>query len=201
MLYKEEVIKLTVAVYQVTGNFPENEPLRAQIRQKANIILADFVCLAVGQGRKNRISAEIEALGAYFSIAEKQNWVDEKNFLVLRREYDKISDFIVSLPEKQEQAEKRETKIGEEEKISEPQLSADKKSKDGANRISANPFIRQKHILELLKTKDQVLLSEIKSLFSSLSSRTLRRDLSALVNRGAIDRIRQGREDVSYALK
>ncbi len=200
MFYKEDAIRLTVAAYQVTGNFPENEPLRAQIRQKANNILADFICLGVNSGNKKSINRDIEVLFAYFSVAEKQNWVDSKNFLVLKREYDKIIDFTRSLPEHSVKIEEKEKKITE--KISNPRQVVDKKQEDRVvNRVSSNPFTRQKQLLGLLKTKNQLSLSEIKGIFSSLSSRTLRRDLCVLVNKGAVDRIREGREDVLYVLK
>ena len=43
MVSQEDIIKLTNAVYQVTGAFPENEPLQEQIRRKANDILAGLV--------------------------------------------------------------------------------------------------------------------------------------------------------------
>lgn len=201
MFCKEDAIRLTVAVYQVTGNFPENEPLQAQIRQKANNILADFICSGINPGNKKNISKGIEVLFAYLSIAEKQNWVNSKNFLVLRREYGKIMDFIRSLPENPVKAVKKEAEILG--KISFPSVAVDKKPEENrtVNRASSNPFVRQKQVLELLKAKNQLSLSEIKSMFASLSSRTLRRDLSALINKGAIDRIREGRDDVLYVLK
>ncbi|MBU3964580.1 DeoR family transcriptional regulator [Patescibacteria group bacterium] len=208
MFYKEDTIRLTVAVYQVTGIFPENEPLIAQIRQKANNVLADFICLRMNPGNKKNISKGIEVLFAYFSIAEKQNWIDSKNFLVLRREYSKILDFIRSLPENPVKIARKEVKIIE--KTSYPQVTVDKrvdkqvdKKQENRNvsRASSNPSVRQKQVLELIKTKNQLSLSEIKSMFSSLSSRTLRRDLSSLVDKGAIDRIREGRDDVLYVLK
>lgn len=200
MFHKEDVIKLTVAVYQVTGNFPENEALRFQIRQKANNVLADFICLGMNSGKKESIKREIEVLCAYFSIAETQNWINNKNFLVLRQEYGKIMDFIENLPDNPAKIIKKSEIITE--KINNPQTVVEKKKENKAvNRPSSNPSVRQKQILELLKAKNQLSLIEIKDMFSSMSSRTLRRDLSALVSKNIVDRIRQGRDDVLYVLK
>jgi hypothetical protein len=200
MLHKEDIIKLTVAVYQVTENFPENEALRFQIRQKANNILADFICLEMNPGKKESVKREIEVLRAYFSITESQNWVNNKNFLVLRQEYGKITDFIDNLSDNPIKSIKKSEVIVE--KINNPQRVVEKKKESRViNRASSNPSVRQKQILELLKAKNQLSLIEIKDMFSSLSSRTLRRDLSALVSRSIIDRIRQGRDDVLYVLK
>lgn len=200
MFHKEDVIKLTVAVYKVTGNFPENEPLRFQIRQKANNILADFICLGMNSGKKESIKRETEVLCAYFSLAESQNWVNNKNFLVLRQEYGKIMDFVESLSDNPvEIVKKSETIV---EKADNPQRVVENKKENKAiSKASSNPSVRQKQILELLKAKNQLSLIEIKDMFSSLSSRTLRRDLSALVSKNIIDRIRQGRDDVLYVLK
>lgn len=200
MLHKEDIIKLTVAVYRVTENFPENEALRFQIRQKANNILADFICLGMNPGKKESVKREIEVLCAYFYIAESQNWVNNKNFLVLRQEYGKITDFIDNLLDNPIKSIKKSEVIVE--KINNPQRVVEKKKESRViNRASSNPSVRQKQILELLKAKNQLSLIEIKDMFSSLSSRTLRRDLSALVSRSIIDRIRQGRDDVLYVLK
>ena len=96
-LNKDDIIKLTLAVYQVTGLFPENEPLRHQIRQKANDILADFISLNFLNFKKQEISKEVNIILAYFSVAEEQNWVDNRNFSVLRREYKKIRELAPSL--------------------------------------------------------------------------------------------------------
>ena len=40
---KDYLIKVTLAVYKVTGMFPNREPLRYQIRQRANEILAELL--------------------------------------------------------------------------------------------------------------------------------------------------------------
>lgn len=81
----ERCLKLTLAVYRVTELFPENEPLKFQIRESANRILADLLCDENG----SRHILEIKGL---FDLAQNQNLVDSRNFLVLSAEYDKIEN-------------------------------------------------------------------------------------------------------------
>ena len=85
---RDYLIKITLAVYKVTDIFPKEEPLKFLIREKANQILADLV----SKEKIEKIRKNIEIINTYFEIAEKQNWVDELNFLVLKREYAKIKE-------------------------------------------------------------------------------------------------------------
>jgi predicted HTH transcriptional regulator len=78
----EFYLKLILAAYKVTELFPaEGEELKSQIRESANQALADLLL--------NR-QAKIDDLLTLFSEAEAKNWVDSRNFAVLRREYGKI---------------------------------------------------------------------------------------------------------------
>ena len=79
---KERLLKLTLAVYKVTAIFPigeEGDKLGAKIRQ-----LADRI-----KNNENDTSY-IEKILSLFDLVEKKNWVDPRNFLVLRREYEII---------------------------------------------------------------------------------------------------------------
>jgi len=194
MVSQEDIIKLTVAVYQVTGVFPENEPLRGQIRQKANDILADFIVANPKILDTKRVLGQINVLLAYFSVAEQQNWVNSKNFVILAREYKKIGDTMKSFPQTSEIKEPKIVKKTEVlEKIVEKPLMPTK--------TSLNPSSRQKKIVEIVREEGEVSLSELRQIFSGVCPRTLRRDLSALVSKGIIDRIRQGKENVLFVLR
>lgn len=202
MALQEDIIKLTLAVYQVTGKFPENEPLRSQIRQKANTFLADFICLNPQKKEKLRINRQIETLLAYFSVAEGQNWLNNKNFKVLAKEYERVRQGIKEFtnnslkneeffPETiQEEAAKRKS-----EAITQSAGIVQKSARE-----SLSPSVRQKKIIEIAKNKGEVLLSELRALFSEITPRTLRRDLKVLVEEGSIERIRTGKEDVLFVL-
>ena len=82
-------IKLILAVYRVTELFPEPATLKRDIRNLANEILANLINHQSENGSRN-----IETLKHLFDLAEAENWVDSRNFFVLRREYDKIEQSI-----------------------------------------------------------------------------------------------------------
>lgn len=92
----EELIKLTNALYKVTGLFPAKEPLKFAIRKEALDVL--FFCIASDkqaslsqlEHRENSIKKGLDCLklvNTYFEIAKEQNWIDGRNFLVLSSEY------------------------------------------------------------------------------------------------------------------
>ena len=81
---EEYLLKLTLAVYKVTELFPEEE-IKYQIRDSANRVLADLLC------NRLRYSDQINKLINLFDLAEARNFVDPRNFLVLRREYQKLA--------------------------------------------------------------------------------------------------------------
>ncbi|MFA5086788.1 MAG: hypothetical protein WC470_00605 [Candidatus Paceibacterota bacterium] len=92
----EELIKLTNALYKVTGLFPTKEPLKFAIRKESLDVL--FFCIAsekqVVQSQINQRESFIQKgldclklLKTYFEIAKEQKWIDTRNFLVLESEY------------------------------------------------------------------------------------------------------------------
>lgn len=74
-----------MAVYRVTELFPANEPLKSQIRESANKVLADLLCNENG-------SRYIEELRELLGLAESRNWVNSRNFSVLEAEYGKVAE-------------------------------------------------------------------------------------------------------------
>lgn len=75
-------MKLTLAVYRVTALFPAGEDLGLKIRESADKILSDFLLNQF----ENTSRTVAEILG-FFNLAERKNWVDPRNFSVLKREY------------------------------------------------------------------------------------------------------------------
>jgi len=183
-LNKDDIIKLTLAVYQVTGLFPENEPLQHQIRQKANDILAGFINIGL-TSKREEILRQIQVILAYFSVAKQQNWVDSKNFLVLDREYKKIRDFFLKSPLKQPKTAKKPESPG-------------LKKQEPIVRETSNPNNRQEKIIEMVENKGEISLAELRQIFSGVTSRTLRRDLRNLTDKNAIKRIRTSKEDILF---
>lgn len=192
---KDYLIKLTLAVYKVTGLFPEKEPLKYQIRGMANEILAELICAKSGRQKEDPAISLVEKIKAFLRIAGFQNWVKEENIAIIIKEYEKISESFFSsdileskerseIPQKQEKSEKK-TPTGERKPKIPPAL-----------RIP--PEKRQEKIMNLLYYKKRINLSELKKIFGQVSARTLRRDMESLAEAGIIDRKREGQKDVSY---
>ena len=91
----EHYLKLTLAVYRVTQLFPpEGEELKLKMRKLANQALVVLLCPNLNLTDLNWF----EELAELFEEAETKNWVDPRNFLVLRREYGKIQKSISRRP-------------------------------------------------------------------------------------------------------
>ena len=179
---KDYFIKLTLAVYRVTELFPDGEPLKFSIKEKANQILADSILLSaknpkgLTKEQKGKVSEQIlgniEILQGYFKIGEAQKWIDERNFFVLEKEYDKMKD-------KLKKKNDPDTQIREDEE-SNTSLGF---SSDGLGRE------RCKKILEILRQKGKAQTWEFKRIFPEITKRTLRRDLEYLLEKGSVERV------------
>ena len=175
---RDYLIKLTLAVYKVTKVFPNKEPLRFLIREKANQILADFIL----KNKVKNIQENIDVINGYFEIAEKQNWVDQLNFLVLKREYNEVKEELEDNVDKKEKIEKKTLKS------SDPHTSP----------ILLNN--RCEKILGILKEKEKAQIWEFKKVFPEVTKRTLRRDFEFLLKQSLV--IRAGENNnVYYMLK
>lgn len=182
---KDFLIKLTLAVYRVTELFPEKEPLKFSIREKANQILTDGllifsknpVSLAKEQEKKvfEQVSAGIEVLQGYLEVAQGQHWLKDENFLVLKKEYDKMREEINGRIPRKEAA---------------PPGSAGQTAKE-----SAWPLRNERcgKILETLKQKEKAQIWEFKKIFPEVTKRTLRRDFEYLLAKGLVERMGDGK--------
>jgi DNA-binding transcriptional ArsR family regulator len=194
---REYLIKLTVAVYKVTALFPEKEPLRYQIREKANQILVELLSTnpEINQPQQNQILRGIEALKIYFEIAKRQEWVNEKNLEILNKEYEIIAHQIKEIFKKQ-------AKKPQESPFSrkEDQKKLQQNFPQTATKAKLSPEKRREKILKLLDYKKKITLSELRKMFFQVSQRTLRRDMEYLIRKGIVSRKRKGQKDVLYQL-
>lgn len=172
---REEIIVTTVALYRVTELMPGTEPLRLKIRELGNEILEKLFL-----GDKKGAKTKIDLLLLYFDLALKQDWVNQKNFLVLRREYQEIKSGLVF------------------EKLVKKPIIRQKQ----VNNFSNSKKSRQQMIVDLIKANQgRIDLEEIRERFSSVSTRTLRRDMNLLVKKDLLERIRKSKKDVIFILK
>lgn len=161
---RDYLIKLTLAVYKVTDIFPKEEPLKFLIREKANQILVD----SISKEKIEKIRRNIEIINSYFEVAEKQDWVDELNFLVLKREYARIKEGLKS------------------KKGSANPIISQKNPKSASPQSDLSERCRK--ILEILKQKERAQVWEFKKIFPEVTKRTLRRDFEFLLRQGLIER-------------
>ncbi len=199
-------IKLTLALYKVTEKFPEKEPLKFLIREKAVLILSDSILLFhespsfIDEEKVRKLSQNlvnnIEVLQAYFKVAENQDWVNENNFIILSNEYNKqrkqVSQFldesvVVEKAKKYEAKEQPVVNRAEKKITNQPE-----------NPVFLNE--RQKRILEILKQKNQAQVKDIEAVLGNVSKRTIRRDFAFLYKRGIVER-KGDKNNTLYKLK
>ncbi|MCK4781617.1 DeoR family transcriptional regulator [Candidatus Parcubacteria bacterium] len=183
---REYIIKLTLALYRVTELFPEKEPLKDKLRERALKILGDLAPYyfssdsSILDSRKSEIdktAKDIEALEDLLEIAQSQNWVDFRNFLVLNQEYVNIRKGLIYAS-----LDANSTGI-----IQEKDKLIEKKSKELPKKAKISP--RQEKILEFLKKQEKAQVWELQKFFPEKTKRTLRRDLENLLSQGLIERI------------
>ncbi len=89
MSSKELYLGLTLGVYKVSQLFPDKESLKTDLRKLADEILVSLLC-----GNHQGCSENIKLIQKLIDLAESRGLADSRNFLVLRREYAKVSGLI-----------------------------------------------------------------------------------------------------------
>ena len=194
MSSKEFYIRLTLGVYKVSQLFPGKEPLKADIRELADEILANLLC-----NNYQGYSENIKLIQNLFDLAESRGLADPRNFSVLRREYARIGDFC---------AEKVE-KVGKTvpARIATPARQPNG-SHGGGQSVAGgeNSFHngktknRQEVILGILKSNGKVKMSDLIKSFPDINRRTILRDLGVFCQSGMVERNGGGR-GACYTIK
>ncbi|MCD6232783.1 DeoR family transcriptional regulator [bacterium] len=192
---KDYLVKLTLAVYRVTKVFPEKEPLKFLIREKACQILSSAILFQASnpvsleerqrEEIKRQLLNSLEAIDSFFKVAMSQDWLKQQNFFVLRKEYNSLRDSIFQ----QKGIEKEEREVSPQDfgKVN-PKTTV-------SNKLDKNALLindRQKRILDILKKKDKAQVWEFKKTFPNVSKRTLRRDFEHLLAMGLVKREGEG---------
>jgi len=180
---REYIINLSFTVYKVTELFPKEEPLKTEIRTRVNDILNDLLVFQNNQESgiktnppREEIIENIEDLKKYFELAILRKLTSPINFLVLQKEYDKIS-----------KAVKKEL-----EEIPQPY-------EVGLHKVEREEISsRQKELLDIIKERKRVQAGEVQNFFPKISKRTIQRDLAFLVEQGLIQREGEFSEQFYY---
>lgn len=197
---RDYFIKLTSALYEVTELLPEEEPLRFDLRSRANKILIDLAPYHFSQNNIPSSAAmnvirDIEIIESLFALAREQAWIAEDNFLILEEEYQQLKNSL-HLTEKSSSRKKKEKEAVP------PNFSSKEKMNFNQNQSLASAQIenqksngiteRQRKILKVIRLHPQAGISEVKKEFSDLSKRTIRRDLEKLTGDHLIKRNGEG---------
>ena len=181
------LLKLTIAGYRIGDLFPEKEPLRWQMKESMGKILFETIKSQFLAESRTIVFAEIQALKTMLDMAGNQNWVNGKNILILKQEYDKLAQEMRENPKSSmPNMPSKTSEISVKPRIQKsamPKLSPEK---------------RQERIVSMLNFKKKINLSDLKKIFPQVGSRTLRRDMEALLQQGLITRRRNGQKDVTY---
>ncbi len=188
---KRYFIELTNKVYRLTLLFPKREVLRYKIRGIADEILADLIVILEGEPKERREAAlnverNIEIMDALFELAKKQGWVLSREITDIQEEYREIKEEV----EEFNKIVHREIRASGEEVVppKERVLSQElpKEKKESVEKESLNK--RQEEIMSFMKENDQVQIKDIQNLFPKVTKRTLRRDVSLLLEKGLVKR-------------
>ncbi|MDD2274749.1 MAG: hypothetical protein PHI91_02695 [Candidatus Pacebacteria bacterium] len=179
-MQEEKIIRLTNALYKVTGLFPKEEPLKFAIRKEAldilffsNIANGKSVLIATDKREEatKKVFTKIELLKTYFSIAKEQGWTDSENFLILEEQYNLFKESFSPKIEKKE--EKKE--VVKEEK---PLIKKEIKKSRSINYEELSAV--QLKVLEMLQNRGQLKPNQICDFFPETNPRTIRRELKGL---------------------
>jgi replicative superfamily II helicase len=175
------LIQTTNNLYRLTLFFPEKEPLRYKMREKASNILANG-----NNGNKygmlNLLLEDLETLNLFLEVAKEQDWVNVSDVLVVQTGYFRL---------KKELKEWKELN-GVRSEWGQTPLNAGSDPTKPIERKKISK--RQKKILEFLEKQGKSQVYQVQQLFPELTKRTIRRDFKQLFNQGLVQRIGEKNE-------
>jgi len=191
MLDKEQVIKLTLVLYKMTENFPDKEPLKQSLREKANLILESYFLKQNFDLKDQRKTINSLAKRALLDIKQQKDFLlsvkasplaNQAYLEVIFKAYGDLIDFF----QIQEQGQ------GE----SKPK----KRKAENNSTVILKEKVRHLKIIKLLKQGKTLQVGDLVKHFPKLSKRTLRRDFEYLVKQGVVKRV-GGNSATEYVLR
>jgi len=177
---------LTLAVYRVTGLFPEGEVSCNRIRGRAMEILEDVTFYDTIRsknvsGKKDLlhgIEGKISALLMLFKVVRAQRFVKELNFDILDWEYRQVLDGIQN--EISSGTREPGKKIDEEIEGGVFKIEAGIRPSESLADALGALNNRQQHLIGFFKNNGSARLKEITKIFPDVSEKTIRNDLKVL---------------------
>lgn len=207
-------VRLTMATHKVADILPKQDPLRSQMQDCANKLLASLILLAkenpVTKEQKRTVTPkairELGVLIAYLNYAKRMSKLNPENFLILEREYNKVGEFLRRIHETQGDFHgsagappKSPAEAKQLASAPQPPDAAFRRSPSSAP-LNSSLSTRQTRILALMRNKPKVQVWELQKVFGEVTKRTLRRDLDSLLNLNFI--VRKGEwNEVFYQIR
>mgnify|MGYP001772898173 CR=1 FL=1 len=167
---------LTTYIYKVTDNLPQ-DPLKHKIREKTLDLLNKFYSSEITSSEKEFLINELKIFFAYLDISEHQNLIEKRHIITIKESYIKILKLL--LANNQQKAKQK------------PQQKTTK-AKNSIKIHNTNNNERKTKILSIIKDKKIISISSLYDLFPDITTRTLRRDMADLVQKGFIELIGKG---------
>ena len=205
---KNYFIQLTIHLYQTTDSFIDEEPLKFLLRKKANEILeslsrhhlSDHPTVSVEEAEG--LTQEIQSLQSLLKVAEAREESDRLAFFLLGEEYERVREELQGVtPASQIKEENlpKEVPSSREPRTEEPRIE-NNFSENQPLVTNHNLSFRQEKIVDLLQHQPDLEVNEISKHFSGVTSRTIRRDLDALLEKKLIQRRKVGKQSF-YQIK
>jgi len=213
---EENIIKLTNALYKVTDLFPKEEPLKFAIRKEgldvmffSNLVKGKSISSTQKEKEQylDKVLAKIELVKTYFGIAKEQEWVAERNFEVLEREYEILKDSLNLAVIKEKEVKKPvAVEIQKEEPITVFANNVTNNAREEKKADVTKREVRhlnyeelssvQLKVLEILQSQGQLKANQISEGFPEMNPRTIRRELKGLKEMKIISSIGGGKMTV-----
>ncbi len=201
--FKRRAFELCLAIYRLTKLFPPGEIITKQLRESAS---ETVVFLATG--RIHDTILKTEAIQVFLAIAKAQNWLKPINFDLLKMAYFMLSEKLKE-NEREQSMEFKKGDFGKKinntpllPRLARPELSsALPKIKKQLPDQTILSELDQRHrmIIDYLNKNQHARVSDLVNLIGNVGERTIRYDLSDLINKNLIKKIGD-RKSAKYLL-
>jgi len=207
---KDRIVKLTNTVYNLLEYFPESDPLKIKVKEKALAIMENLSLILADEGwvslkdcfsgsrekAKQQTLEDIEIAVNCFKLARMQRWISNISFLIVFNEYEKILRFCSGQVKKEigghiiiaDYTQKYPELVAIEDKYPESQDSFLHSSLPKVMANHGEITARQRKILEFLEQNKKAQVMDLTAVLPNVTKRTIRRDLDELLKTGRVAR-------------
>ncbi len=181
---KGRAFDICLAVYRVTNLFPPGEILINQLRQSASQAV-----VLLAQERFRDTILKVEEMNIFLAIAQEQNWVKPINFILLKNVYYSLVNDLNRLnPAVGESLQKKAmTTPPPEQRSSGQELNSEASKKNSLRLAEFNR--RKRQLIDYFQKNKESTVFDLVKVIHGVSARTIRNDLTCLINERVIKKI------------